>query len=110
MSVEEELRGQKDFLALPTTRWRRGTPAQKNEACMVYRHYGVNSGLGYSGLGLVAMSLPALQWLARWMKHRNDPNGPRHIPIGWNDSCAKSKEQVIEMLEKAIAAAGEEGV
>ena len=105
MSIEEELQDQLDYLKLPTTKWVRGMPGHKDRACLVVRNAG-DAGLGMN----------AGMWLAKWLDFggyvkRNDPTSPFFLPATyWNDKVASGKEQVIEVLEKAIAAAGEEGV
>jgi len=98
MSIESELQAQVDFLKRDTTKWVQCYPIAFNEACMVVRA---------SSSSPRHISVLATEWISRWM-----------ISIGlmvesvtvWNDKLAQSKQEVIAMLEKAIAVAGEKGV
>ena len=95
MTIESVLQEQRDFLVLDTTTWVKRSPKVLNEACMAVR---MDSGWERQVIGQDASLFVQTMLL-------------NNIPLtGWNDNLAQSKEQVIEVLEKAIALAGERGI
>ena len=103
LKIEEQLQQQLDFLRLPSTKWVQGTPTHPGEGCIVLRNSRSRDSQIREGL-----SLDTRKWLYFFVKARIA------IPFGsveqWNDKIATGKAEVVQMLEKAIAAAGEQGV
>jgi hypothetical protein len=99
VKISEDLIAQRDYLALPTTKWVQGTP-NEGEACMAYRKYRLQSVGVFTGL-----DTEAYNFLNDYMHHQNIITSV----IGWNDTKATCKEEVLEWLDKAIIAAEEIG-
>jgi hypothetical protein len=97
MTIESELQAQVDFLRRPDTVWVRGCPHRENEACMITR--------GTSGTGAM-LSVQAHGWLQSWLWGSHGTTAT----TTWNDHVASGRDEVVERLEKAVAAAGEQGV
>lgn len=96
MSIESEIQAQLDFLRRPDTTWVRNFPKRPNQSCAVCR---------IDGSHWVMIESSATEWLRTWFwKTYKDPG-----VMVWNDCFASGRDEVVERLEKAVAAAGEQG-
>lgn len=105
MSISKELENRLFYLADPKIVWRRGQPCKSGQACLV-EDFDPVRGVTVDGLTITAQFF--LDRFVRYYAANDADSFP--TAVGFNDQIAKSRQEVLWMLEEAIAEAKEQGV